>query len=1177
MSQAAPTTPAEARRVPADTVERQRRASHPETSAWVSANAGSGKTHVLAQRVLRLLLAGVAPARILCLTFTKAAAANMSIRVFDDLARWTRLDDAALRTAIADTGAPAPAASGTELDAARRLFARTVETPGGLKIQTIHAFCERLLHLFPFEANVPARFEVLDDHRAADLMLRARELVLTEALREPASTPGRGLAALTGQLSATTFAALIAEALGHRGAVRRSMRDAGDFARLQAASRTALGLGPDETPAAVEAEMAEGGVRWSDWGDIARRIGADGGGPGKTGNRLAAAAEAPDGRRTAPYLDVFLTAAGEARADAYLSPSLRKREPALCDTLDAERARLLALVARRKAAETAERTAALIAVASAILDRYDTAKRRRGLLDFEDLIERTRNLLETSRAAWVLYKLDRGIDHILIDEAQDTSPEQWQILRAISDEFFSGLGRSPQNRTFFAVGDEKQSIYSFQGARPAMFDEMHRYFERRARDAERRFEGVDLLLSFRSARAVLDTVDRVFAHGANGRGLAHDRAGPQKHEPLKTTPGLVEIWPAVTAVPHAEPGDWRLPVDVVEASEPPVVVAGRIADRIARMTAPGSGETVEDNDTRQRRPVRAGDVLILVRSRNSVFEALIRACKERGVPVAGADRLALTQHIAVMDLVAAGRAALSPDDDFTLACVLKSPLVGLDDDDLIALAPGRPGTLAAALRTSSDPRHADAHAVIAGWRDRSAWLTPFGFYTRMLGADGGRRNLLGRLGPEAGDAIDEFLALTLAHERDGAPSLMAFLARLDGTDLSIKRDMEAAGDAVRVMTVHAAKGLEAKIVFLPDTCAVPSGRHDPSLFALDGAAGESGLVAWSPRAEADPTRVAAARALSRQRAVEEHNRLLYVAMTRAEERLYIAGFCGEKGPSDGCWYAMIAAAGLPLAPAPAPWDPGAGEPAESVLRLEDPAPAGAGAGAFASSPAAASGGTEGIALPDWLHRAPPADAEPEAPPVRPSNPLGAADQAGPAGWPYVDRRRTAGRRRAAAAGRLLHRLLQHLPDIPAERRAGAAARFLAAQGAPLGDDHRAALAAQALAVLADPVLAPLFGPESRAEVAVTASIVLPSGRAVDVTGQIDRIGVAADAVHIADFKTGAPGEVTPKQVLQLALYRAAVAPLYPGRMLRTHLVWTATAEVIEVSEDECRAALETMG
>ena len=1151
---------------PADTVERQRRASDPGRSAWVSANAGSGKTHVLAQRVLRLLLAGVPPARILCLTFTKAAAANMAIRVFKDLSRWATLDDGPLRDAIAGTGSPAPGIG--DLDAARRLFARTVETPGGLKIQTIHAFCERLLHLFPFEANVPARFEVLDDLRAADLLARAREAVLAAAMRDTASTVGRAVEALAGLLAASSFDDLIGEAIGHRHRVREAMREGQDLDGLKAMLRKALGLGPRETVAGVEAEMIEGGLPPSEWGEMARRLGADGGALTKTGNRLAAAIAAPDRRRIASYLDVFFTQKHEARADSYLPVSLRTKEAALCDALDRERERLIGLLAKRKAAETAERTAALIAVAAAILEHYDTAKRRRGLLDFEDLVERTRNLLKTSSSAWVLYKLDRGIDHILVDEAQDTSPHQWEILQAISDDFFSGMGRTEQHRTFFAVGDEKQSIYSFQGARPDKFDEMHRHFARRAKSAAREFDGIDLILSFRSAAAVLGAVDRVFAHPANRRGLTHDSAGPQPHQHLRGMPGLVEIWPLVMAVPHAEPRDWTLPVDVVEPGDPPVVVARRIADRIARMLAPGSGETVEDNATRQRRPVEAGDVMILVRSRSVVFDAMIRACKERGVPVAGADRLALTQHIAVMDLVAAGRAALSPADDYSLACVLKSPLIGLDDDDLIALAPGRRGMLLTALGASAEPRHGAAHAKIEAWRDRSAWLTPFAFYTRILGADGGRRDLLGRLGPEAGDAIDEFLALTLAHERDGAPSLMAFLARLDGTDVSIKRDMEAAGNAVRVMTVHAAKGLEAKIVFLPDTCAVPSGRHDPALFPLDGAAADGNLLAWSPRTDADAARVAVARSQVRERAIEEHNRLLYVAMTRAEERLYIAGFCGERGAGEGCWYRMIAAAELPLEPAPAPWD------AEtSVLRLEDPRPTGPEPAVVA--PLRTKTSPE---LPAWLRQPPRVAEEPEAPPVRPSNPLGAADQAGPAGWPYIDRQGSVGRREAAAAGRLMHRLLQHLPDVEPRRRRETALRFLAAQGPAIPSERREALAQQALAVLDDPALGlPLFGPDSRAEVAVTASVVLPSGRVVDVTGQVDRIGVTAEAVHIADFKTGTPGPVTVKQVLQLALYRSAVAPLYPGRAIRTHLAWTATGEVIEITGDACASALAAMG
>ena len=1153
--------------IPADTLVRQRRASDPGNSAWVSANAGSGKTHVLAQRVLRLLLAGVAPGRILCLTFTKAAAANMSIRVFKELAAWTRLDDLALHTAIVAAGAPAPRADLGELDAARRLFARTVETPGGLKIQTIHAFCERLLHLFPFEANVPARFEVVEDRQGADLLLRAREAVLARALREGESSLSRAQAILSGLLAPTTFEARIREALGHRRIIREAMAEARDLDGLLARLRGSLGLRPGDTPATIEAEIATGELPTARWAETAQRIGADGGGPGKVGNRLTTAAFAEPAARDQAYLAVFLTTELAPRKESYLAKALRKAEPDLCALLDREQDRLVALLERRKAATTAERSAALVTVAGAILDHYDASKRRRGLLDFDDLVERTANLLATSSSAWVLYKLDRGIDHVLVDEAQDTSPEQWEILKAVTDDFFSGAGRPAQNRTIFAVGDEKQSIYSFQGARPETFAAMHQHFAERVEAAKRDFAGVDLVLSFRSTRAVLTAVDGVFAHAPNARGLVHDAASPPPHTALKAIPGLVELWPPIRAVPQAEPSDWRLPVDVVEAGDPPVVAARRVADAIRRMIDPASGETVAQGKT--RRPVHASDVMVLVRTRNAFFEAVIRALKERHVPVAGADRLVLTQHIAVMDLVAAGRAALAPADDYTLACVLKSPLIGLDDDDLIALAPSRRGTLMAALGDSSEPRHARAHERIEAWRERSAWLTPFAFYTRILGADGGRRDLLARLGPEAADAIDEFVALTLAHERNGAPSLMAFLARLDGAEVEVKRDLEAAGDAVRVMTVHAAKGLEAKIVFLPDTCGVPSGRQDPSLFVLDDDLGlpERGPLAWSPKGEADPPSVAAARARSRERAIEEYHRLLYVAMTRAEERLYVAAFCGEKGPPEGCWYAMIEAADLPFESVPAPWDP-----ADSVLRMADPVTDGA---APALAPEAAE--RKGFEPPPWLFRPPPVLEEPLTPPVRPSNPLGAADQVPGESWPFVERRTAAGRRDAATTGRLMHRLLQHLPDVPPERRAAAAARFLDAQGRALDPERRAALAHRALAVLGDPMLGALFGPQSRAEVAVSAGVALPSGRTIEVVGQIDRIAVSTEAIDIADFKTGMPGPPAAKHVLQLALYRAAVAPLYPGRTIRTHLVWTATGEVVAVSEEECAAALEGMG
>ncbi len=1173
MSDAAPLS------IPQDTRVRQRNASDPLNSAWVSANAGSGKTHVLTQRVVRLLLAGVPPTRILCLTFTKAAAANMSIRVFETLAHWTTLEDTALRAAITETGAPWPSA--TDLVAARRLFARTVETPGGLKIQTIHAFCERLLHLFPFEANVPASFEVLDDTRSADLLLRAREAALAEAMRPEGSPLGAAVALLAEGIGGDTFDKLIAEALMHRESLRAS--PAPDVLVVELA--VLVGIDPDETPETIQTRIVEGGIPPRDWAAIARTLGADGGDKRKTGNRLAIVAAASPETRCDAYLDVFLTE-GEPRKDSYLVKAFRAKNPDLAQALDDERERVAGLLGRLKAARLVGRTVALVAVAAAVLAHFDTLKRRRGLLDFDDLIERTRTLLKRSDAAWVLYKLDSGIDHILVDEAQDTSPAQWEILSAISDDFFAGAGRSSALRTFFAVGDEKQSIYSFQGARPDMFAAMKRHFSMAATDAQRRFEDVKLLLSFRSARAILSAVDRVFAHPPNAEGLSGDADTPQPHEALRRFPGLVEIWPPVFVTSIEEPRDWRLPVDVVDPGQPPVVLARRIADAIARWTGPGSTETVAEGDG-GRRPMRPGDVMILVRARGPIFEALIRALKERKVPVAGADRLALTQHIAVMDLMAAGRAALNPDDDFTLACVLKSPLIGLDDDDLIRLAPGRKESLIEALRASDDARHRAAWRSLRHWQDQAGALTPFDFYMQLLSADGGRRNLLSRLGPEAGDAMDEFVALALAHERDGAPSLLAFLARLQGAELSVKRDMEAAGDAVRVMTVHAAKGLEAKVVILPDTCGAPTGRHDPKLFKIEAPGAAEGPLLWSPRSDADAGPVGGARAAARQRAIEEYHRLLYVAMTRAEERLYVAAFCGEKGVPQGCWYDMIAQAELPLDEVPAFWNP-----QETVRRLADRGPVEPVKITLPSSP------IEKEVLPGWLWQPAPAEAEDEEPPVRPSNPLGAADQFAPVAWSFRDRHPSTRRasldhddgghdvvrkpvptfrHHALAAGRLMHKLLLHLPDVDPARRREVAARFLHAQASGIEAERHPAMIDQALAVIEDPRLQPLFGAASRAEVAVAATVRLTAGRSIEVAGQIDRIGVTPDAVHIADYKTGRPADdLLPRHLIQLALYRAAVEPLYPGRPVRCHLVWTAGPRAVEIDPaalDEAMAVL----
>lgn len=1115
------------------TVRDQQKASDPEVSAWVSAHAGSGKTHVLTQRVLRLLLGGAPPSQILCLTFTKAAAANMAARVFNSLARWALLDDAALAADIRATGASEPTRA--ELDFARRLFARAVETPGGLKIQTIHAFCEKVLHIFPFEANVPASFRVLDDMARADLLEEAKRRALQRAMRD-AGDLRRALAIVARETTSAAFDDLCDELLGRREALIQAV-DREDYEdRL----RRRLGLQGNDSVASVTDEILDGRAHWEELAHALRLGSAN---DKKLAERLERATKlAPDAEGVDCYLSIFFTEKGDPRGAGktrIITGGLVKQAPGLLERLEAERDRLGPLIEKRKAASTMERSLALATLGDAILDEYERAKRARNLLDYDDLIEKAQQLLNRT-PSWVLYKLDSQVDHILLDEAQDTSARQWEILEAIANEFSAGAGARAAARSFFAVGDEKQSIFSFQGAAPEKFDAMRRQFAQNFRAVNRGFEFVQLEESFRSATDVLRAVDDVFNHGDNGLGLSASPLAeqtPLRHDAFKThLSGLVEIWEPIGPQTTEEPADWRLPLDYAKASDPAERLARKIADKVRGLLSPDSRECVWDGEG--RRPVAPGDILIVVRKRGALFEALIRALKSAGAPVAGADRLDLAKHIAVNDFVALGRAVLLPEDDLTLATALKSPLLGLDDDDLLALAPRRRGSLHEALATAENARHAAAAEKIAAWRRLAASLPPFEFYSRLLGPDGGRRQLVARLGPEANDAIDEFLRLALVHERESSASLVDFLSMVEKLDLSIKRDMEAAGGAVRVMTAHAAKGLEAKIVFLPDTCGAPAGKHDPRLFTL----GEDGALSlvWSVNRETNPAAIEDARARSREAERAEHQRLLYVAMTRAEERLYVAGHHGKNGPAAGCWHETMREA----------LEPGCEKSSDAdgyVLRRGGVPPL-----PDAPPPATAAGRPE---LPLFARTPAPKEIG-AAPPLRPSSALEGADSFAAPGAAALTRSDA----ERALIGRLTHALLQHLPDCPAPRRAVAAERFLARRGAALDEETRARIVASTLALIADPQLAALFGAQSAAEVEIVAA--LGGGRAV--SGRIDRLAENGREVWIADFKTGRPREaLDASQLRQLALYRAALAPLYPQKLLRCFVVWTQTATAVE--------------
>ncbi len=798
-------------------------------------------------------------------------------------------------------------ATAAEKERARQLFAIAIETPGGLKVQTIHAFCERLLQRFPLEAGVPPGFAILDEHERRQLLTEAADAILSQATATPATPLLRALHTAAAYATEGNFDQLLAEALGEQAwldaAARLGDPDDATFAEAEKIYRGAIDIDPDVRREDIEARFA---ALLSD-ADLRRLEGVLASGSAndvKASERVAAALKAAGtSDRTEALCAVLLTGDGAPRK-ALMTQGLAAAHPDALALLQRAQTKCVALVTERRKLSLLEATMALLVLGNAVMERYGEAKARRAALDFDDLVARAANLLRAKAAAeWVLYKLDGGLDHILVDEAQDTSPVQWDVIRALAEEFFSGAGVSETVRTLFAVGDEKQSIYGFQGAAPTMFAETGATFAAAAAAAQLTWRRVPLTLSFRAVAPLLEAVDRIFKAPERTPGLTAARE-PIVHAAHRSgLAGLVEVWePEKHQEPdHAEA--WS-PLDETGATPAPVRLAARIAAIIDGWLR--SGEKLES----ENRPICAGDILILVRKRAPFAAAMISALKLRGIKVAGADRLVLTEQIAVQDLMALGDFLTLPEDDLALAAVLKSPLVGLDDDDLIALAPERKGSLWRELvaRAEANPRFAEAAGTLARWRARAQQLAPFELYGSLVDGEGMRARMLERLGPEAADAIDEFLNLALAYDDGSPPSLQGFLAWLREGVREIKRDMEQGLDEVRVMTVHGAKGLEAPIVFLPDTCSTRSGRRPGSLLTMEGVALPSGVpppFLWPIKGTSDLPVVQQAKAAVAQAEAHERNRLLYVALTRARDRLYVAGFEGRGAPPPDCWYNLV--------------------------------------------------------------------------------------------------------------------------------------------------------------------------------------------------------------------------------------------------------------------------------
>ncbi len=1106
--------------IPNDATARQIEAADPKASTWLSANAGSGKTRVLIDRVARLLLDGVDPARILCLTYTKAAASEMQNRLFERLGGWAMLEDARLQVELRDLGADRALAPDT-LSNARRLFARAIETPGGLRIQTIHSFCASLLRRFPLEAGISPQFTELDD-RAGSLM---RDAIIEDMANHLAPAAVRNLAMM---FTEQDFAKLAAELTRTRDAFvpalgREECLSLFDVPKSESIETilTSVFLGDEARILTALVGALEVGST-NDVKDAAKL-------------RLLPVASA-NLALLMGLEDVFLT--GEKakqpfspKFDSFPTKPTARAMGVLKDQLDDLMGRVEQARGRRVALLAAERAAVLHAFAAVFLPEYSARKLARGALDFDDLIGKAKALLtDPSVAQWVLFRLDGGIDHILVDEAQDTSPDQWRVIELLAQEFTAGQGARDTPRTIFVVGDKKQSIYSFQGADVSAFGHMQRHFTAKLADVGKTLIQLVLEYSFRSSPAILRLVDLTFDERAR-RGLD----GDVKHIAFKDRmPGRIDLWEPIDPAQTSMDTNWEDPVDMISDEHHATQLGRKIASHIKTLIDTGVQIPGKDGP----RPVHAGDFLILVRRRSQLFAEVIGACKALGLPIAGRDRLKLGAEMAVRDLASLLSFLATPEDDLALAEVLRSPLLGWTEDQLYRLAQPRKGYLWAALRDVRDV-FPETLAILEDLRDQADFLRPFDLIERALTRHDGRARLLQRLGAEAEDGIDELLSQALAYERNDVPSLTGFLGWLQTDDIDVKRQMDSAGQRIRVMTVHGAKGLEAPIVILPDTDDRPP-KDDGTVITLG-----SGHAVWRTAAAETPPGLKAAKDLRKRKAEEESLRLLYVAMTRAQCWLIVAA-AGKltfrkkrlegKAPDDTkpAWYDLIEAGMTAMGASSAgdggitysegDWPDAIGKPIQYMPHH--------------------------ATLPDWAQSA-------AAPAPRPDKLLSPSALGGAKVLPGD----LSGDSEAAKQrGTALHSLLEHLPDTDPASWADLATLLLPAR-TDLPD-----LLAEARRVLTDSSLALIFASDALAEVPITAEI---DGQRL--FGTIDRLIVTPEKITAIDFKSNAvvpqtAGDVPEGLIRQMRAYAVALRQIYPDRPVETAILWTRNALLMPLPE-----------
>ncbi len=1159
-------------------------ATDPTHTVWVSANAGSGKTYVLSRRVIRLLLEGNKPSDLLCLTFTKAAAAEMANRVFKTLGEWAMMADSKLEEAITELTGYKP--DKKRVSRARKLFAMALDTPGGLRIQTIHAFCESLLHQFPLEANIPGHFEMMDDLDQSLLLDEARRRVIMASLgigKIPGASEKAGPSiSVTADQLADAFVVLRNHASDDAidKAIHQIVHDRENFTRwieenggsvrdAYSPMWQSVSLARESTEAELyETFAAENVYSKSELSElVAMARGMKSKSYKPLADTLQTIAETNDAeKKFSLRRQTYLTNSDKPRK-ALVHSSFLEPVPHQLELFHKEQELLQKQLDRMHTLANFRASEALFLVCEAILIEYERLKQQSGLLDFNDLIAKTANLLMRNEIAnWIQYKLDKGISHVLVDEAQDTSPLQWQIIRSITSEFFAGQSASDKLRTVFIVGDEKQSIYSFQGAEPKEFNRQFHDLERQVSAAKGAFKRVPLTVSYRSTEEVLSAVDQVFSLPENARGLGIE-GSLQTHSANRLTDrGEVIVWDLFIKPKRVEKTDWRDPPDELTALDAEVQLAEKIASTIKGWI--DREEVLPGRDV----PIRYGDILILVRKRDRFVSAMNRALKLRGLVSAGADRLKLTEHIAVEDMLALGRFASMELDELSLAGILKSPVFDFSEDELFELAHARGKTSLyecigekVSIGEASS-KLIEAHAILKTIRKSAAELSVFEFYARIFATNNLRKKYIARLGHEVEEIIDGFFQAALHYDERTGLGLQGFVEMLSSAKPELKREINMETDEIRVITTHSSKGLEAPIVFLvdPGTKAFET-KHAPPVIKYEYEKNRQTYL-WQTQKEERLLATAKVYDDIEAAAEEEYRRLLYVGMTRAADRLIVCGYRSDSEKEFEHWHSMICK-GLSATQL---------DPKLNGRFIERTDDNGISIGRYweienryhrEKTPIdkiSTKAPERSLGLPDWVSRA---KAEPSAP--RPLSPSGVLQLLNIGEEP--ERYGTIENSLAMERGNGVHHLLQILPDIAADRRDGVITNYFKLSKAGFPPETESEIQRLVVEILDHPETSFLFGSGSKAEVEISGKIKL-SNRAHLVRGKIDRLVITDDTVTIADYKTNrvVPQNATqiPADYLaQMALYRELITSLYPDKAVHCLIVWTQNAAIMAI-EDE---------